>query len=62
MYISVYYITVYIIDVNDDEHFNAEPRLSVIDAEPRFLFSEKKTSPSRDYSQTSPSCVETLGN
>ena len=41
-YIYIYiYIYIYS-DVNDAGLFNAEPRLLVIDAEPRFLFLEKK--------------------
>ena len=51
------------IGVHNTELFDADPRLLVIDAEPRLSFSEKnEPEPSRDYSQTSPSRVETLGN
>ena len=42
-------------DANDAELLNAEPRLLVIDAEPRFSFSDKKTS-------SNPNRVDTLGN
>ena len=61
-------------DIMNTELVDAEPRLFVIDVEPRLSFYEKKKSrsemrflpnkhdPSRDSNKTSPRQVETLGN
>ena len=49
------------IGVRNTELFDAEPRLLVIDAEPRLSFTEKnEPEPSRDSSQTSLIRAETL--
>ena len=48
-------------DVNNTELFDADPRLLVIDADPRLSFSGKNEPKlSRDSSQASPSRAETL--